>query len=46
MVEVTVGERIVKVIGNGTVDIHAVLPTLDLSELEIKENVNYQVLKI
>ena len=45
MVEVTVGERIVKVIGNGTVDIHAILPTLDLSELEIKENVNYQVLK-
>ena len=45
MVEVTVGERTVKVIGNGTVDIHAVLPTLDLSELEIKENVNYQVLK-
>ena len=45
MVEVTVGDRTVKVIGNGTVDIHAVLPTLDLSELEIKENVNYQVLK-
>ena len=45
MVEVTVGERTVKVIGNGTVDIHAVLPTLDLSELQIKENVNYQVLK-
>ena len=45
MVEVLVGERTVKVIGNGTVDIHAVLPTLDLSELEIKENVNYQVLK-
>ena len=45
MVEVTVGERTVKVIGNGTVDIHAVLPTLDLSKLEIKENVNYQVLK-
>ena len=45
MVEVTVGERTVKVIGNGTVDIHQVLPTLDLSELNIKENVNYQVLK-
>ena len=45
MVEVTVGERTVKVIGNGTVDIHKVLPTLDFSELEIKENVNYQVLK-
>ena len=45
MVEVTVGERTVKVIGNGTVDIHAALPTLDLGKLEIKENVNYQVLK-
>ena len=45
MVEVTVGEKTVKVIGNGTVDIHAVLPTLDLSESNIKENVNYQVLK-
>ena len=45
MVEVTVGEKTVKVIGNGTVDIHKVLPTLDFSELEIKENVNYQVLK-
>ena len=45
MVEVTVGEKTVKVIGNGTVDIHAVLPTLDFDELEIKENVNYQVLK-
>ena len=37
MVEVTVGEKNVKVIGNGTVDIHQVLPTLDLSELNIKE---------
>ena len=45
MVEVTVGEKTVKVIGNGTVDIHQVLPTLDLSELNIKENVNYQVLQ-
>ena len=45
MVEVTVGEKNVKVIGNGTVDIHQVLPTLDLSELNIKENVNYQVLQ-
>ena len=45
MVEVTVGERTVKVIGNGTVDIHVALPTLDFGKLEIKEDVNYQVLK-
>ena len=45
IVELTVGEHTVKVIGNGTVDIHKVLPTLDLSELNIKENVNYQILK-
>ena len=45
IVELTVGEHTVKVIGNGTVDIHKVLPTLDLAELSIKENVNYQILK-
>lgn len=45
IVELTVGEHTVKVIGNGTVDIHRVLPTLDLAELNIKENVNYQILK-
>ena len=45
IVELTVGEHAVKVIGNGTVDIHKVLPTLDLAELNIKENVNYQILK-
>ena len=45
IVELTVGEHTVKVIGNGTVDIHKVLPTLDLAELNIKENVNYQILK-
>ena len=45
IVELTVGEHTVKVIGNGTVDIHKVLPTLDLTELNIKENVNYQILK-
>ncbi len=35
----------VRIIGNGTVDIHAVLPTIDLSSLNIKELVNYNVLK-
>ena len=45
VVDVTVGERTVRVIGNGTVDIHQVLPTIDLSSLNIKEEVNYQVLQ-
>ena len=36
IVDVTVGESTVRIIGNGTVDIHAVLPTVDLSELHIK----------
>ena len=45
VVDVTVGESTVRVIGNGTVDIHAVLPTVDLSSLNIKEEVNYQVLQ-
>ena len=45
IVDVLVGERTVRVIGNGTVDIHKVLPTVDLSSLNIKEDVNYQVLQ-
>ena len=45
VVDVKVGERTVRVIGNGTVDIHAVLPTVDLSSLNIKEEVNYQILQ-
>ena len=45
VVDVVVGERTVRVIGNGTVDIHAVLPTVDLSSLNIKEKVNYQILQ-
>ena len=45
IVEITVGERTIKVIGNGTVNIHKMLPTVDLSKLHIKEMVNYQVLK-
>ena len=44
-VEVLVDEKPVKVIGNGTVDIHAVLPDVDLSKLDIKVDVNYEVLK-
>ena len=45
IVDIMVGERKVRIIGNGTADIHAVLPTMDLSSLEIKELVNYSVLK-
>lgn len=45
IVDVLVGERTVRVIGNGTVDIHQALPTVDLSSLNIKEEVNYQVLQ-
>ncbi|MBQ2937679.1 MAG: DNA-directed RNA polymerase subunit beta [Clostridia bacterium] len=45
VVDVLVGERSVRIIGNGTVDIHKVLPTVDLSSLNIKEEVNYQVLQ-
>ena len=44
-VEIMVNDRKVKVIGNGTVDIHKVLPDVDLSELNFKEFVNYNVLK-
>ena len=45
VVDVIVGEKTVRVIGNGTVDIHQALPTVDLSSLNIKEEVNYQVLQ-
>ena len=38
-------DKQIRIIGNSTVDIHKVLPTVDLSELHIKENVNYNVLQ-
>ena len=44
-VDITVGEKTVRIIGNATVNIHKVLPTVDLSKLHIKELVNYNVLK-
>ena len=37
------GKKVV-VIGNGTVNIHSILPDIDLSNLHIKERVNYEVL--
>ena len=45
MVDVTVGDRAVRIIGNSTVNIHKVLPNVDLSKLHFKELVNYDVLK-
>ena len=45
IVDVIFNERKVRIIGNGTVNIHKVLPNVDLSKLHFKENVNYEVLK-
>ena len=44
-VDIMVGEKNVRIIGNSSVNIHSVLPTVDLSKLHIKELVNYNVLK-
>ena len=35
----------IRIIGNGTVNIHNVLPTVDLSKLHFRELVNYEILK-
>ena len=45
IVNVKVEDKKVVIMGNGTVNIHAVLKDIDLSELNIKEEVNYLVLK-
>ena len=45
IVDIMVGERKVRIIGNSTCNIHKVLPTVDLSKLHFKELVNYNVLK-
>ena len=45
VVNVNVNGKKVVVIGNGTVNIHSILPDVDLSDLHIKEMVNYEVLK-
>ena len=45
IVDITYLERTIRIIGNGTVNIHKVLPNVDLSKLHFKENVNYAVLK-
>ena len=45
IVDITFGDRTLRIIGNGTVNIHKVLTDVDLSSLHFKENVNYAVLK-
>ncbi len=45
IVDVKIEDKPVKVIGNSTVNIHSILPKVDLSDLHIKEMVNYNVLK-
>ena len=45
IVDIMVGDKKVRIIGNSTRNIHKVLPTVDLSKLHIKELVNYNVLK-
>ena len=45
IVDVKVGDKKVRVIGNGTVDIHSFVDAKVLKDLNIKELVNYEVLK-
>ena len=45
VVDIIVADKKVRIIGNGTVNIHKVLPAVDLSKLHFKELVNYNVLK-
>ena len=44
IVDVVVNDQKVRIIGNGTVDIHSVLD-IDFKDVVIKEEVNYEVLK-
>ena len=45
VVDIILGDRKIRIIGNNTVNIHKVLPDVDLSKLHFKELVNYNVLK-
>ena len=45
IVDIKIEDKPVRIIGNGTVNIHSVLPNINLSNLHIKEMVNYNVLK-
>ena len=45
VVDIKILDKKIRIIGNGIVNIHAVLPNVDLSSLHFKEYVNYEVLK-
>ena len=45
IVDVKVGDQKVRIIGNGTVNIHKIVTDVDISDLHFKEEVNYEVLK-
>ena len=45
IVDVEIDGKKVRIIGNGTVNIHNFVTNVDISSLHFKENVNYQVLK-
>ena len=45
IVDVKVGDAKVRIIGNGTVNIHNFVTNVDISDLHFKEYVNYEVLK-
>ena len=45
IVEVRLEDKPVKIIGNGTVNIHNFVTNVDISDLHFKEMVNYEVLK-
>ena len=45
IVDVKIGEEKVRIIGNGTVNIHKFVTNVNISDLHFKERVNYEVLK-
>lgn len=45
IVDIKVGDQKVRIIGNGTVNIHKIVTDVDISDLHFKEEVNYEVLK-
>ena len=45
IVDLKINDKKVRVIGNGTVNIHSFVTDIDISDLHFKEYVNYEVLK-
>ena len=45
IVDIKVNDQKVRIIGNGTVNIHKFVTDVDISDLHFKERVNYEVLK-